>query len=110
VLDSPPSPSSVGWAVGLSSRLSKMPSGTGAQVDALTKRSSAAELLARGTCCSYRAVKSFSSFLTRLSSARRSSVGAALTEGERTEVDASYWRRDDRGLGLTEPECATPRR
>jgi hypothetical protein len=46
----------------------------------------------------------------RLSSARRSPVGAALTEGERTEADASYWRRDDRGLGLTEPECATPRR
>jgi hypothetical protein len=64
VLVSPPSPSSAGWAVGLNSHLSKTPSGTGAQVDALTKRSSAAKLSARGTCCSSRAVKSFSSFLT----------------------------------------------
>jgi hypothetical protein len=63
VLVSPPSPSSVGRAVGLSSRLSKTPLGTGAQVDAITERSSAAELSARGTCCSSRAVKSFSSFL-----------------------------------------------
>jgi hypothetical protein len=64
VLVSPPSPSSTGWVVGLSSRLSKTPSGTGAQVDALMESSSAAELLARGTCCSSRAVKSFSSLLT----------------------------------------------
>jgi hypothetical protein len=64
VLVSPPSPGSVGWAVGLNSRLSKTPSGIGAQVDALTERSSATELSARGTCCSSRAVKSFSSFLT----------------------------------------------
>ena len=35
MLVSPPSPSSVGWVVGLSSRLSKTPSGMGAQVDAL---------------------------------------------------------------------------
>jgi hypothetical protein len=42
----------------------------------------------------------------RLSSARRSSVGAVLTEGERTDADASCWRRDDRGLALVEPECA----
>jgi hypothetical protein len=46
----------------------------------------------------------------RLSSARRSSVGAALTEGERTDADASCWRRDDRGLDLAEPECAMPSR
>jgi hypothetical protein len=46
-------------------RLSKTPSGTGAQVDALTERSSAIELSAQGTCCRSRAVKSFSSFLTR---------------------------------------------
>jgi hypothetical protein len=46
----------------------------------------------------------------RLSSALRSSVGAALTEGERTDADASCWRRDDRGLGLVEAECAMPRR
>jgi hypothetical protein len=44
----------------------------------------------------------------RLSSALRSSVGAALTEGERTDADASCWRRDDRGLDLVEPECAMP--
>jgi hypothetical protein len=44
----------------------------------------------------------------RLSSTLRSSVGAALTEGERTDVDASCWHRDDRGLDLVEPECAMP--
>jgi hypothetical protein len=44
----------------------------------------------------------------RLSSAWRSSVGAPLTEGERIDVVASYWRRDDRGLDLVEPECAIP--
>jgi hypothetical protein len=42
----------------------------------------------------------------RLSSARRSSVCAPLTEGERTDVVASRWRRDDRGLDLVEVECA----
>jgi hypothetical protein len=42
----------------------------------------------------------------RLSSARRSLVGAALTEGERTDADTSCWRQDDRGLGLVELECA----
>jgi hypothetical protein len=44
----------------------------------------------------------------RLSSARRSLVCAPLTEGERTDVDASCWRRDDRGLDLVEVECAMP--
>jgi hypothetical protein len=44
----------------------------------------------------------------RLSSARRSSVCAPLTEGERTDGVASCWRRDDRGLDLVEPECAMP--
>jgi hypothetical protein len=44
----------------------------------------------------------------RLSSARRSSVCAPLTEGERTDVVASCWRQDDRGLDLVEPECAMP--
>jgi hypothetical protein len=39
-----------------------------------------------------------------------SSVSAALTEGERTDVDASCWHRDDRGLGLVEPKCAMPSR
>ena len=31
-----------------------------------------------------------------------------LTEGERTDADASCWRRDDCGLDLVEPECAMP--
>jgi hypothetical protein len=44
----------------------------------------------------------------RLSSARRSSVCAPLTEGERTDAVASCWRRDDRGLDLVEPKCALP--
>jgi hypothetical protein len=43
-----------------------------------------------------------------LSSARRSSVCAPLTEGERTDVVASCWRQDDYGLDLVEPECAMP--
>jgi hypothetical protein len=42
----------------------------------------------------------------RLSSTRRSSVCAPLTEGECTDVVASRWRRDDRGLDLVEVECA----
>jgi hypothetical protein len=46
----------------------------------------------------------------RLSSTRRSSVGADLTEGERTDADASCWCWDDRGLVLVEPECAMPSR
>ena len=44
----------------------------------------------------------------RLSSARMSLVCAPLTEGERTDADASCWRRDDRGLDLVEVECAIP--
>jgi hypothetical protein len=44
----------------------------------------------------------------RLSSARRSSVYAPLTEGEHTDAVASCWRRDDRDLDLVEPECAMP--
>ena len=44
----------------------------------------------------------------RLSSARRSLVCAPLTKGERTDADASCWRRDDRGLDLVEVECAMP--
>jgi hypothetical protein len=42
----------------------------------------------------------------RLSSARRSLVCAPLTKGERTDADASCWRRDDHGLDLVEVECA----
>jgi hypothetical protein len=41
----------------------------------------------------------------RLSSARRSLVYAPLTEGERTDADASCWRRDDRVFDLVEVEC-----
>jgi hypothetical protein len=44
----------------------------------------------------------------RLSSAWRSLVYAPLTEGERTNADASCWRRDDRVLDLVEVECAIP--
>jgi hypothetical protein len=44
----------------------------------------------------------------RLISARRSLVCAPLTEGERTDTDASCWHRDDRGLDLVEVECAMP--
>jgi hypothetical protein len=44
----------------------------------------------------------------RLSSARRSLVYAPLIEGERTDADASCWRRDDCGLDLVEVECAIP--
>jgi hypothetical protein len=40
--------------------------------------------------------------------ARRSLVCAPLTEGERTDVDALCWRRDDRVLNLVEVECAIP--
>jgi hypothetical protein len=44
----------------------------------------------------------------RLSSAWRSLVCAPFTEGERTDADASCWRRDDRDLDLVEVECAMP--
>jgi hypothetical protein len=44
----------------------------------------------------------------RLSSAQRSLVCAPLTEGERTDADASCWRQDDRVLDLVEVECAIP--
>jgi hypothetical protein len=42
----------------------------------------------------------------RLSSAQRSLVCAPLIEGERTDVDASCWRWDDRVFDLVEVECA----
>jgi hypothetical protein len=44
----------------------------------------------------------------QLSSARRLLVCAPLTEGERTDDNASCWRRDDCGLELVEVECAMP--
>ena len=43
----------------------------------------------------------------RLSSARRSLVCAPLTEGERTDADASCWRRDDRVFDLARSRHAT---
>jgi hypothetical protein len=52
----------------------------------------------------------FSSACLRLSFVRRSPVRAVLTKDVRSGVDASCRRQDDRGLGLTKPECATPRR
>jgi hypothetical protein len=42
----------------------------------------------------------------RLSSARRSFACVPLTEGKRTEADASCWRRDDRAFDQVEVECA----
>jgi hypothetical protein len=42
----------------------------------------------------------------RLSSARRSLACVPLTEGERTDADASCWRRDDRAFDRVEVECA----
>jgi hypothetical protein len=42
----------------------------------------------------------------QLSSARRLLVCAPLTESERTDADASCWRRDDRVFDLVEVECA----
>jgi hypothetical protein len=44
----------------------------------------------------------------RFNSARRSLVCAPLTEGERTDTDASRWRQDVRGLDLVEVECDMP--
>jgi hypothetical protein len=53
-------------------------------------------------------IRASSPVCLRLSSARRSSVCAPLTEGERTDTVASRWRQDDRGLDLVEVECAMP--
>jgi hypothetical protein len=46
----------------------------------------------------------------RLNSIHRSTVGAVLTEGKRSDADSSYRRQDDRGLVLIEPVCAMLRR
>jgi hypothetical protein len=63
-------------------------------------------------CRRYRALsretRASSPACLRLSSTRRSSVCAPLTEGERTDAVASCWRRDDRDLDLVELECAMP--
>jgi hypothetical protein len=53
-------------------------------------------------------IRASSPALLRLSSARRSFVCAPLTEGERTNADASCLRWDDRDLDLVEVECAMP--
>jgi hypothetical protein len=55
-----------------------------------------------------REIRASSTVRLWLSSARRSSVCAPLTEGERTDAVDSRWRRDDRGLDLVEVECAIP--
>jgi hypothetical protein len=59
VLVSPPSPSSVGRAVGRCSHRSKTLSGTRAHVDAFVDSSSATALLARGICCRSKTSNSF---------------------------------------------------
>jgi hypothetical protein len=55
-----------------------------------------------------REIRASSPVRLRLSYAQRSSVYAPLTEGERTDIVASRWRRDDQGLDLVEVECAIP--
>jgi hypothetical protein len=55
-----------------------------------------------------REIRASSPARLRLSYAWRSLVCASLTEGERTDADASCWRRDDRSLDLVEVECAMP--
>jgi hypothetical protein len=64
VLVSPPSPSSVGRVVGCCSHLSKIPSGTRAQVEAFIDRSSATAFSAQGMWCRSRTSKFFSNFWT----------------------------------------------
>jgi hypothetical protein len=64
VLVSPPSPGSVGRAIGYCSRLSKIPSRAGAQVEAFVDRSSVTAFSARGIWWSSRTSKSFSRFWT----------------------------------------------
>jgi hypothetical protein len=64
VLVSPPSPGSACRAIGCCNHLSKIPYGTGAQVDASVDRSSAIAFSARVMWCRFRTSKSFSSFWT----------------------------------------------
>jgi hypothetical protein len=56
----------------------------------------------------FKEIRASSPARLRLSSARRSLVYASLAEGERTDADASCWRRDNRDLDLVEVECAMP--
>jgi hypothetical protein len=65
-------------------------------------------MFCRRSCALSKEIRASSPSCLRLSSARRSLVCAPLTEGERTDADASSWRRDDRGLDLVEVECAMP--
>jgi hypothetical protein len=62
----------------------------------------------RRSCALSRETLASSPACLRLSSARRSSVCAPLTEGERTDAVASCWQRDGCDLDLVEPECAMP--
>jgi hypothetical protein len=62
----------------------------------------------RRSCALSKEIRASSPVRLRLSSSRRSSVCAPLMEGERTDVVASHWRQDDRGLDLVEVECAMP--
>jgi hypothetical protein len=75
-----------------------------------TRASSQLSKFCRRSRALSREIRASSPARLRLSYARRSSVCAPLTEGERTDAVASRWRRDDRGLDLAEPECAMPRR
>jgi hypothetical protein len=71
-----------------------------------TRASSRPSKLCRRTRALSRDTRASSPARLRLSSAQRSLVCAPLTEGERTDADASCWRQDDRGLDLVEVECA----
>jgi hypothetical protein len=64
VLVSPPLPGSAGRAVDCCSSLSKTPSGTGVQVEAIVNRSAATAFFTRGMWCRCRTSKSFSSLRT----------------------------------------------
>jgi hypothetical protein len=64
VLISPRSPGLAGRAVGCCNRLSKIPLGTGAQVEAFVDKSSSTTCSTRGMECRSRTSKSFSSFQT----------------------------------------------
>jgi hypothetical protein len=65
-------------------------------------------MFSQRSCALSRETPASSPACLRLISARRSLVCAPLTEGERTDADASCWRRDDRDLDLVEVECAMP--
>jgi hypothetical protein len=62
----------------------------------------------RHSCTLSKEIQASSPARLRLSLAQRSLVCVPLTEGERTDADASCWRQDDRGLDLVEVERAMP--